>query len=123
MSLIESKAALQQQFRSQPMNLTVPLVPKERPKIAPRFNAGWCGEKSQVPKGRLNSLLSSLRDLATSRFNPALKRRAIFQCPFGTDRRDISAPRMRRTSQVSLRTIHKGRVDGPSGANFRIFAA
>ena len=62
---------------------------RENPRIARRFNAGSVVDPIRVPKGRLNApagalLQPSLRDLSRAVVAPALKRWAIFNCPFGT---------------------------------------
>ena len=55
-------------------------------KIARRFNAGMASRASQVPKA-LNSINHFNRPFGTSDSvagYPALKRRAILECPYGT---------------------------------------
>jgi hypothetical protein len=61
-------------------------VPEGHLKIARRFNAGMASRASQVPKGRLNSINHFSRPFGNSdgvAGYPALKRRAILECPYG----------------------------------------
>jgi len=64
-------------------------VPEGHLTIARRFNAGGDGERDLVPKGRLKRVLVFNRPFGTDwlygRAHPALKRRAILGCPFGTE--------------------------------------
>ena len=62
-------------------------VPEGHLKIARRFNAGMEAEASRVPKGRLKHVSHFSRPFGTldlRAIDPALKRRAILECPYGT---------------------------------------
>lgn len=62
-------------------------VPEGHLKIARRFNAGMEVEASRVPKGRLKHVSHFSRPFGTldpHATYPALKRRAILECPYGT---------------------------------------
>jgi len=64
------------------------LVPEGLSTTARLFNAGNETVAKRVPTGRLNwASQPSLRDLARFHFCPVLKRRAIFNRSFGTERR------------------------------------
>jgi hypothetical protein len=57
--------------------------------IARRLNAGEARKRALVPKGRLRRVLVFSRPFGTDWLyctgHPALKRRAILGCPFGTE--------------------------------------
>jgi len=62
-------------------------VPEGHLKIARRFNAGMEAEASRVPKGRLkhgSHFSRPFRTLDIRVAYPALERRAILECPYGT---------------------------------------
>jgi len=62
-------------------------VPEGHLKIARRFNAGMEAEASRVPKGRPKHVSHFSRPFGTLDLfaaYPALKRRAILECPSGT---------------------------------------
>jgi hypothetical protein len=69
------------------MRIRISDVPEGHLKIARRFNAGMAPIASQVPKGRLKPINHFSRPFGTLDLPatyPALKRRAILECPSGT---------------------------------------